>query len=163
MILLSLLQISSSSEETIAASPSQGADASSPKLAGEPSSAPSVPSRSVGSPLPMAMVNLIGSEVADEGPTAIQGEDLGVEKAFEQHEATAGDEGSGPIGGEEPIPIEEPEVIVPDNRDEDMGNEGLNVSQEEGPDERLEQSMAIVPDDLDGGVRDEGPSRGGWY
>ncbi|ERM95938.1 hypothetical protein AMTR_s00060p00193990 [Amborella trichopoda] len=93
---------------------------------------------------------------AGASASAIQGEELGVEGAPEQHEATVDDEGLSPIGEENHVPIERPEVILPDNMDEDMGNEGLNASQEEGPDERSEQVMAISPDVLDGGVGDEG-------
>ncbi|ERN12178.1 hypothetical protein AMTR_s00034p00101930 [Amborella trichopoda] len=103
----------------------------------------------------MAKVNLVVSEAVDEGPTTVQEEELGVDEASEQHEATGDDEGLSTIGGEEPVLIERHEVIVPDNRDEDIGNEGLN-SQEEGPDERSEQPMAIAPDDLDEVVGDEG-------
>ncbi|ERN00310.1 hypothetical protein AMTR_s00107p00120570 [Amborella trichopoda] len=39
-----------------------------------------------------------------------------------------------------------------------MDNEGIHASQEEGPDERLQQPMAIAPNVLDGGVRDKGIS-----
>ncbi|ERN04595.1 hypothetical protein AMTR_s00075p00121700 [Amborella trichopoda] len=132
------------------------ADASPLRLVGEPASTPYVSSRSVCIPLPMAKVNLVVSEAADEGPTAVQGEELRVEGASEQHEETVDDEGLSPIGGEEPVLIEHPEVIVPNNRDEDMDNERLNASQEEGPDERSEQPMEVAPNDLDGGVIDEG-------
>ncbi|ERN06728.1 hypothetical protein AMTR_s00005p00025520 [Amborella trichopoda] len=42
--------------------------------------------------------------------------------------------------------------------DEDVNNEGFNTSSEEGPNERFEQPVAIPPNDMDGGVRDEGTS-----
>ncbi|ERN08927.1 hypothetical protein AMTR_s00015p00251830 [Amborella trichopoda] len=115
-------EVSSSSEETVVVSPSQVAGASPLWLVEEPASTPSISLRSVSIPLQRTEVNLFASEAADEGPTSIQGEDLGVK------EATAGDEGSSAIGEEEPIPIEQPGAIVPDNKDKDMVNEG----QEEG-------------------------------
>ncbi|ERN00311.1 hypothetical protein AMTR_s00107p00120600 [Amborella trichopoda] len=80
---------SSSSEDIAVVSPSQVVNASPLRLVGEPASTPSVSPRSLSSPLPMA-----------------KGEELGMEEASEEHEATADDEGSSPIGGEEPVPIE---------------------------------------------------------
>ncbi|ERN09131.1 hypothetical protein AMTR_s00014p00161590 [Amborella trichopoda] len=139
-------EISSASEETATVSPSQVDDASPTKLVGELILTPSVSPRSVSRPFPMAEVNLIVNEAADEGITTIQGDELGVEEASEEHEAVADDGGSRPIGGEESIPI----------RDEDIDSEGLDASQEEGPDVKSEQPTEISPDDLDGGVKDEG-------
>ncbi|ERN02321.1 hypothetical protein AMTR_s00084p00178010 [Amborella trichopoda] len=68
------------------------------------------------------------------------------------------DEALGFFRDEEPIPFDQSEEIVPDNRDEDVGDEGLNIFEQEGPNERSEQPVAVAPDDMDGGVRDEGPS-----
>ncbi|ERN05070.1 hypothetical protein AMTR_s00053p00119330 [Amborella trichopoda] len=100
----------------------------------------------------------IASEAANEGLTTAPREELRVEETSEQYEAIAGDEGPSSIREEEPIPIEQPGMIVFYNRDGDVGNEDLNASQEEEHDERSEQPMAIALDDMDGGVRDEGPS-----
>ncbi|ERN12208.1 hypothetical protein AMTR_s00034p00180510 [Amborella trichopoda] len=151
-------EISSFSEEIVVVSPSPVADVSPLRLVGEQASTPSISPRSVRSPLSMAKVNLVVSEAADEGPTVVLGEELGVEEGLERHDAIANDESSSPMGEEEPTPIERPEAILLDNRDEDMGNEGLNASQKEGPNERSEQLMVIFPDDPDGEVRDEGIS-----
>ncbi|ERN17408.1 hypothetical protein AMTR_s00037p00217830 [Amborella trichopoda] len=76
----------------------------------------------------------VPSEVG-EAREAANGEELGVARASEPHRATVRGEGLSLIGEEEHVLIEEPEVVVPDNREEDTGNEGLNVSRSEGPDE----------------------------
>ncbi|ERN16493.1 hypothetical protein AMTR_s00031p00049710 [Amborella trichopoda] len=88
----------------------------------------------------------------------VQGEELRVNEASEPHEAIAGSEVPSSIGEEEPVLIEQLEEIVPDNRDEDVGDEGLNASEGEGPDETSEQPVAVALDGMAGVVRDEGPS-----
>ncbi|ERM97514.1 hypothetical protein AMTR_s00123p00117420 [Amborella trichopoda] len=109
-------------------------------------------------PSELAKANGTTSGAVDEGPITIQGEELGVKEASEQHEAITDSEGQSSIGEEEPVPIEQPGAIVLDNRDVDVGNEGLNTSKGEGPDERSEQPVAVAPNDMDRGVGDEGPN-----
>ncbi|ERM97306.1 hypothetical protein AMTR_s00073p00035340 [Amborella trichopoda] len=98
------------------------------------------------------------SGAADEGPITIQGEVLGVTEVSEPHEAVAGSDGLSSIGEEEPVLIELPGVIVPDNRDEDVSNKGLNTSRGEGPDEGSKLPVVVSLDDLEGEVGDEAPS-----
>ncbi|ERN00571.1 hypothetical protein AMTR_s00102p00137190 [Amborella trichopoda] len=98
------------------------------------------------------------SGAANEGPVTIQGEELEVTEASEPRKATTGDECLRTVGEEEFVPFEQPKVIVPGKRDEDVNYEGSNSSQGEVSDERFEQPVTVAPDDMDGGVRDEGPT-----
>ncbi|ERN09169.1 hypothetical protein AMTR_s00014p00233750 [Amborella trichopoda] len=68
------------------------------------------------------------SEAADEGLITVPREELRVSEVSEPHEATAGSEVLSSIGEEEPVLIEQPEVVVLDNKDRNIGNEGLNAS-----------------------------------
>ncbi|ERN10730.1 hypothetical protein AMTR_s00027p00114230 [Amborella trichopoda] len=97
-------------------------------------------------PSELGEANDAASGAANEGLITVQGEELEVIEASEPHKTAVGVEGSGITGEEEPILIEQPGVIVPDNRDEDVGNEGPNASQEESPNGRPEQPRASAPD-----------------
>ncbi|ERN02288.1 hypothetical protein AMTR_s00084p00070740 [Amborella trichopoda] len=77
-------------------------------------------------------------------------EELGVTEASEAHKAAVGDEFTRIVGEEESVPFEQLEAIVPNNRGEDVGNDGSNTSQREEPDtdERLEQPEVATPDEV---------------
>ncbi|ERN17725.1 hypothetical protein AMTR_s00047p00042320 [Amborella trichopoda] len=116
------------------------------------------PVHEVGESAPSELVEASedASGAADEGPVTVQGEELGVTEASEPHKAAAADEGPRIVGEEEPIPFEQSDAIVPNTKDEDVGNGGSNASQGERSDERSQQPVEVAPDDMDDGVRDEG-------
>ncbi|ERM99319.1 hypothetical protein AMTR_s00108p00028700 [Amborella trichopoda] len=127
-------EVSSSSEETIAVSPSQEASASTLRLVKEPASAPSVSLRSVNSPLHMAEGRSIASGVVDEVPITVPNEDPDINGGFEHQEAVApGDEGPSLAREGEPVLNEQPTIVA-----EGVSDEGVSTAQgvEAGPSEQ---------------------------